>query len=1027
MMSRRWWLAAMAAMVLVQPVRAMDLREADALYEAGKWAEASAAYDAVIPNLDSEQRGKALARRGYALERDNQPDAAIASYQQAIDDEGSTGQTRGYATYRMGSVLYVPKRELEKSLATLLRVPTIDGAHPATIAEAYLIASSVAIKLDDEQQALEILGRIEKVVSEQGAPPHSLASAWLRMGRILTNRKDYAGAADIYRKVVNLKGSSSKQRAYAGGYLAELELLAQGDLPFYIQPYVTNVSHDGAQLIWITQGEFDGRVTLKPQAGGEPLTFTPEASPVKATQCFRQTAELSGLQAGAAYQYTVQCGDETREGSFRVNPMPGEDVEVVIGVTGDTQAAPDIHLAVAKIIGAADPDFMIHVGDLTDHGSTWSKWREELFEPGMPYMRKCAFWPAVGNHDGGPYFGILFHRGRKMWWSFDYGPVHVAILDSYWWGSSRRGGRAEQLKWLEEDLAASKATWKIVALHVPMIATRAELQWWGHEDFLPVMERAGVDMVLSGHHPMYRKYLPLSDPQHKPIYHVTTGGGGPTGAPMPSPILEVGSAYPHASVIRIKGNQLELTATQTDGSVIDRFVMAKQGAGYQAEIMDKAVPRDVAWKTRHIYHELLDERSNQLVLDVEQRIEPGWPARFVLDTTRLPRGALPLDQLPPDTKFIIGPAPSSQWQGEESVLPMDQSRLAFNLIAPKQFTFGGGKFDPPLLLEMNLQVGERRLQPMIVTARLSTQAAQRLAAQTGGLPSVWDFRFDPDDVGVKEKWFAQIAPGDWKPLAITNWWEKQLNVTYDGVGWYRAKAEIEKPAPGRRVWLMCGPIDESVSVYVNQQHIATQIYDTHIDDSAWEKPRRFDITDAVKPGDNLFALRVQDLFGMGGMYGGAVIVTEPANLLTGGGMTDAPKGWQISDGEGAMLSAANAKYVGEHALHIENRSNWSVTMTRTFDVAGLVDAVQSFARVKVAPIGHAHPHDADPMTIELFRGASLEAEPFAAINVTPDTPDTWTTLRAAGRLLQDDKVTVRITLRQPGLYLIDELGVTAAE
>ena len=53
-----------------------------------------------------------------------------------------------------------------------------------------------------------------------------------------------------------------------------------------------------------------------------------------------------------------------------------------------------------------------------------------------------------------------------------------------------------------------------------MLCTRRDLKLFGFDDYRPIMERHGVDVVVAGHHPMYRRYLPIGAPGTKPI----TGG-----------------------------------------------------------------------------------------------------------------------------------------------------------------------------------------------------------------------------------------------------------------------------------------------------------------------------------------------------------------------------------------------------------------------------------------------------------------------------------------------------------------------
>ena len=53
-------------------------------------------------------------------------------------------------------------------------------------------------------------------------------------------------------------------------------------------------------------------------------------------------------------------------------------------------------------------------------------------------------------------------------YSYDYGPVHFVVLDSQEEEQKKHGDILKiQQTWLEADLAASKAKWKIVFFHKP--------------------------------------------------------------------------------------------------------------------------------------------------------------------------------------------------------------------------------------------------------------------------------------------------------------------------------------------------------------------------------------------------------------------------------------------------------------------------------------------------------------------------------------------------------------------------------
>jgi hypothetical protein len=164
-----------------------------------------------------------------------------------------------------------------------------------------------------------------------------------------------------------------------------------------------------------------------------------------------------------------------------------------------------------------------------------------------------------------------------------------------------------------------------------------------------------------------------------------------------------------------------------------------------------------------------------------------------------------------------------------------------------------------------------------------TDLAANASSGITPLPLTWDFRLDPKDVGQKQRWFdaAEAKKLKWQPINVTTWWGSQLlsddpvdPVThqYVGVAWYAIDADLPAPKAGQTVNLVLGGVDESCWVYVNGKQVGQLIYNAKTDPDSWKKPQSFDVTKALKPGQNHIAVRVQSLFGEGGLY-------RPAKLI----------------------------------------------------------------------------------------------------------------------------------------------------
>ena len=112
-------------------------------------------------------------------------------------------------------------------------------------------------------------------------------------------------------------------------------------------------------------------------------------------------------------------------------------------------------------------------------GAHWNAW----FAAAKGVIDSIPIMPVSGNHESYgskeitkplycleqftlPQNGPEGLKGQA--YSYDYGPVHFVVLDSQQ-TEQKQGGDilTIQQAWLEADLAASKATWKIVFFHKP--------------------------------------------------------------------------------------------------------------------------------------------------------------------------------------------------------------------------------------------------------------------------------------------------------------------------------------------------------------------------------------------------------------------------------------------------------------------------------------------------------------------------------------------------------------------------------
>jgi hypothetical protein len=183
---------------------------------------------------------------------------------------------------------------------------------------------------------------------------------------------------------------------------------------------------------------------------------------------------------------------------------------------------------------ASPPDLFLHVGDMAYENGEDSEFTDRFFSLYEPVLRHIALWTAPGNHEmrssdsgdeTGPYYEAFVlpvngeaggvASGTESFYSFDYANVHFISLEST--EASVEPG-SPMIEWLHADLDARTQEWTVVFCHHPPY-TKGSHDSDDAEDsagrlidmrekVVPILEEAGVDLVLNGHsHDYERSYL----------------------------------------------------------------------------------------------------------------------------------------------------------------------------------------------------------------------------------------------------------------------------------------------------------------------------------------------------------------------------------------------------------------------------------------------------------------------------------------------------------------------------------------
>jgi hypothetical protein len=146
---------------------------------------------------------------------------------------------------------------------------------------------------------------------------------------------------------------------------------------------------------------------------------------------------------------------------------------------------------------------------------------------------------------------------------------------------------AIQKPWLEADLAASKAKWKIVFFHKPPYTI-----YPGRDNsavkaaFCPIMERHGVDLVFNAHdHGIARTYpikgdVPMKKPSEGVIYYVSGQSGGKSYKAVRKMDYDTmfydSMEQPNYFIVEANESLVTVKAILQDGTVLDEFFIDKE-------------------------------------------------------------------------------------------------------------------------------------------------------------------------------------------------------------------------------------------------------------------------------------------------------------------------------------------------------------------------------------------------------------------------------------------------------------------
>ena len=341
------------------------------------------------------------------------------------------------------------------------------------------------------------------------------------------------------------------------GFSAAQEIL----VPPYLQPgNAPDLEKEKKVLIWQTDsvpGEFKVEFSQGPafkKSSEAKVNFVNLDFGGNVSRLYR--SHLEDLEFDTSYIYRVSLNDSiVAEHSFMTRSRKPQSR---FAVFADVGAGTAEQAAIAYRVSLEKPQFVMILGDMAYNNGREVEYRHRFFPyylspaatptVGAPLLQSIPFYMLLGNHDVYGYDLDQFPDGLAYFYysdlprnapipemvieplgkpervkefikntspgypgisnySFQNGNVHVLALD----GNSYVNPLDSNLvEWIKKELANTNADWKIVAFHhAAFNASPTHYNYQIMRLLSPLLEKLGVDLVLSAHEHNYQRSLPL--------------------------------------------------------------------------------------------------------------------------------------------------------------------------------------------------------------------------------------------------------------------------------------------------------------------------------------------------------------------------------------------------------------------------------------------------------------------------------------------------------------------------------------